>query len=86
MASPVRTRGGKEIEFFPGNFTHLKCYISALHMHFNFSFNVDGRSWKCFREITLERGTSPGCKLCVCLFTRQNALVKILLLVSMQQP
>lgn len=68
MASPVCTRGGKETEFFPGNFTHLKCYISALHMHFNFSFNVDGRSWKCFREITLERGTSPGCKLCLPLY------------------
>lgn len=44
MASPICTRSGKETELFPGNFTYLKCYISALHIHFNFSFNVGGRS------------------------------------------
>lgn len=55
MASPICTRSGKETEFFPGNFTHLKCYISALHIHFNFSFSVGGRSSKCFNEIILQR-------------------------------
>lgn len=67
MASPICTRSGKETEFFPGNFTHLKCYISALHIHFNSSFNVGGRSSKCFNEIILKREVLHLVSSCICL-------------------
>lgn len=70
MTSLICTRSGKQTEFLPGNFTHLQCYIIALHIHFHFSLSVGRRSWKCFNEITLksERCCPRFQAVHVCLF------------------